>query len=72
MLAIARVIGETAPLLVTVGLTTGLNFNPFPGRMATLPVFAFNSYDQRPACRGSPSSTARGRPRSSSSSSFWR
>jgi phosphate transport system permease protein len=43
-LAIARVIGETAPLLVTVGLTTGLNFNPFAGRMATLPVFAFNSY----------------------------
>jgi phosphate transport system permease protein len=43
-LAIARVIGETAPLLVTVGLTTGLNLNPFSGRMATLPVFAFNSY----------------------------
>src|SRR3954452_24217054 len=43
-LAIARVIGETAPLLVTVGLTTGLNFNPFSGRMATLPVFAYNSY----------------------------
>jgi phosphate transport system permease protein len=43
-LAIARVIGETAPLLVTVGLTTGLNFNPFAGRMATLPVFAYNSY----------------------------
>jgi phosphate transport system permease protein len=43
-LAIARVIGETAPLLVTVGLTTGVNFNPFSGRMATLPVFAFNSY----------------------------
>jgi phosphate transport system permease protein len=36
-LAIARVIGETAPLLVTVGLTTGLNFNPF-GRMTTPPV----------------------------------
>jgi phosphate transport system permease protein len=43
-LAIARVIGETAPLLVTVGLTTGVNFNPFSGRMATLPVFAYNSY----------------------------
>jgi phosphate transport system permease protein len=43
-LAVARVIGETAPLLVTVGLTTGLNFNPFSGRMATLPVFAYNSY----------------------------
>ena len=27
-----------------MGLTTGLNFNPFSGRMATLPVFAYNSY----------------------------
>jgi phosphate transport system permease protein len=44
MLAIARVIGETAPLLVAVGLTTALNFNPFDGRMATLPVFSYLSY----------------------------
>ena len=43
-LAIARVIGETAPLLVTVGTTTGLNFNPFQDRMQTLPVFAYYSY----------------------------
>ena len=43
-LAIARIIGETAPLLVTVGLTTGTNLNPFDGRMATLPVFAYYSY----------------------------
>jgi phosphate transport system permease protein len=43
-IAIARVIGETAPLLIVAGLTTGLNFNPFSGRMTTLPVFAFNSY----------------------------
>ena len=40
-LAIARVIGETAPLLVTVGITNGINFDPFDGRMATLPVFAY-------------------------------
>jgi phosphate transport system permease protein len=40
-LAIARIIGETAPLLVTVGLTNATNTNPFDGRMATLPVFAF-------------------------------
>jgi len=45
-IAIARVIGETAPLLVTVGITTGLNLNPFDGRMATLPVFAYYSYTQ--------------------------
>jgi len=43
-LAIARVIGETAPLLVTVGLTTAVNLNPFDGRMATLPTFAWFSY----------------------------
>jgi len=43
-LAIARVAGETAPLLVTLGITTGSNFNPFDGRMATLPVFAYYEY----------------------------
>ncbi len=43
-LAVARVIGETAPLLIAVGITTGLNFNPFDGRQATLPVFAYYSY----------------------------
>ena len=40
-LAIARVIGETAPLLVTVGITNGTNLDPFDWRMATLPVFAY-------------------------------
>ncbi|GMA41006.1 phosphate ABC transporter permease PstA [Mobilicoccus caccae] len=43
-LAIARVIGETAPLLVTVGITTSYNANPFSGRMATLPVFSYYQY----------------------------
>ncbi len=45
-LAIARVIGETAPLLVTVGTAVGLNLNPFSGRMATLPYFTYISYMQ--------------------------
>jgi phosphate transport system permease protein len=45
-LAIARVFGETAPLLVIAGDTDSLNLNPFDGRMATLPVFAFYSYTQ--------------------------
>jgi phosphate transport system permease protein len=45
-LAVARVIGETAPLLVTVGTTTGTNLNPFSGRMATLPVFSYYQYAQ--------------------------
>lgn len=43
-LAIARVIGETAPLLITLGITTSTNFNPFDSRMATLPVFAYYQY----------------------------
>ncbi len=42
-LAIARVIGETAPLLIIAGTTDSVNFNLFDGRMATLPVFAFSS-----------------------------
>ena len=40
-LAIARVIGETAPLLLIAGLTTRTNTNPFDGSMTTLPVFIF-------------------------------
>lgn len=43
-LAVARVIGETAPLLITLGAVTGVNLNPFDGRMATLPVFSYYSY----------------------------
>ncbi|WP_448641271.1 phosphate ABC transporter permease PstA [Geodermatophilus sp. URMC 63] len=53
-LAVARVVGETAPLLVTVGLITGTNLNPFDGRMATLPVFAFYQLTQ-PGARPQPS-----------------
>ena len=44
MLAIARVIGETAPLLLTAGYTLSLNTNLFDGQMMTLPVFAYNQY----------------------------
>jgi phosphate transport system permease protein len=44
MIALARIIGETAPLLVTTGVFSSLNFNPFDGRMQNLPVFAFNEY----------------------------
>jgi phosphate transport system permease protein len=45
-LSIARVIGETAPLLITLGATTSVNLNPFDGRMASLPVFSYYSYTQ--------------------------
>jgi len=40
-LAIARVIGETAPLLVAIGYARGLNWNPFDGPMNTLAVYAY-------------------------------
>lgn len=46
MLAIARVIGETAPLLLTIGLAADVNWDLFDGRMATLPVFAYRQYQQ--------------------------
>lgn len=44
VLAVARVIGETAPLLVTVGLTQSMNYSLTEGPMMTLPVFVYNSY----------------------------
>lgn len=40
-LAIARVIGETAPLLVAVGYARGLSLNAFEGPMNTLAVYAY-------------------------------
>jgi phosphate transport system permease protein len=45
-LAIARVIGETAPLLIIAGSTDSTNFNLFKDQMMTLPVFIYYSYTQ--------------------------
>jgi len=45
-LAIARVIGETAPLLIIAGSTDSVNFDLFHDQMATLPVFIYYSYTQ--------------------------
>jgi phosphate transport system permease protein len=44
MVAVARVMGETAPLLITTGTFSTTNWNPFSGRMENLPVFSFNHY----------------------------
>ncbi|USQ76839.1 phosphate ABC transporter permease PstA [Ornithinimicrobium cryptoxanthini] len=40
-LAIARVIGETAPLLVAVGFTRAVNVDPTEGPMSNLALFAY-------------------------------
>lgn len=45
-LAMARVIGETAPLLIIAGSTDSVNLNLFGERMMTLPVFIYYSYTQ--------------------------
>jgi phosphate transport system permease protein len=44
MLAIARVMGETAPLLVAAGFSNDFNFNIFEDRMQSLPNFVYYSY----------------------------
>lgn len=44
VLAISRVIGETAPLLITAGFFDRTNTNLFGDRMMTLPVFIYNEY----------------------------
>ncbi len=45
-LAIARVAGETAPLLLILGTARVANWNPFEGAVQTLPVFIFQSLGQ--------------------------
>ena len=44
VLAVSRVIGETAPLLLVAGSIDSVNTNLFQDRMMTLPVFIFNQY----------------------------
>jgi len=45
VLAISRVVGETAPLLVAVGTVDYVNGNLFSGRMMTLPVYIMQEYN---------------------------
>ena len=44
MLAIARVTGETAPVLLLVWGTGFINNNPFKGAQASLPLFIYQQY----------------------------
>lgn len=43
-LAIARIVGETAPLLIIAGFTASMNYNPFNGSMMALPLFVYTQY----------------------------
>lgn len=44
MLAIARVIGETAPIYIAASTTQNFNADPFNNPMSSLPVMAYTSY----------------------------
>src|SRR5690625_4722335 len=44
VLALARVIGETAPLLLVAGFTASMNYNLFSERMMSLPVYVYTQY----------------------------
>ncbi len=47
LLAVARVAGETAPLILLVGYTARINFDPFAGDMATLPMMVWDQLGKR-------------------------
>lgn len=44
MLAVARVMGESAPVLVLVGSSQAINWNPFAGPQASLPLMMLDMY----------------------------
>ncbi|MDA8435951.1 MAG: phosphate ABC transporter permease PstA [Actinomycetales bacterium] len=44
MLAVARVAGETAPLLLTTFLSQSINNDPFSGPQASLPIFIWDQF----------------------------
>lgn len=52
MLSISRVIGETAPLLITAGFAQSMNYNLFHDRMQSLPVYVYTQF----ANQGNPAS----------------
>ncbi|NLW14054.1 MAG: phosphate ABC transporter permease PstA [Trueperella sp.] len=43
-IATARIIGESAPLMITAGTTDFYNYNIFQNQMYTLPVYVYNQY----------------------------
>jgi phosphate transport system permease protein len=47
MLGVARIVGETAPLLLVAGFTDSMNLNLADGRMATLPVYIYSQWQNK-------------------------
>lgn len=41
ILGVARVVGETAPLILLIGASSAVNANPFSGSQAALPLFVY-------------------------------
>ncbi len=42
VLAMARAVGETSPVLLTAGFFKGVNSNPFSGQQTSLPLYIYN------------------------------
>ena len=42
ILAMARAVGETSPVLLTAGFTSGMNANPFSGPQVSLPLYIYS------------------------------
>ena len=49
MLAVARVMGESAPVLILVGATRAMNVNPFDGNQQSLPLQMLQEYNSGPS-----------------------
>jgi phosphate transport system permease protein len=41
LLGLARIVGETAPLILTINANNTTNLNPFSGGIATLPTYVY-------------------------------
>jgi phosphate transport system permease protein len=52
MLGLARVMGETAPLLILVSYAVGINFSPFSDNMGALPTMINSGRDVAPQLPG--------------------
>jgi phosphate transport system permease protein len=53
LLAVARVAGETAPLILLTGYVSQINLNPFSGQQASLPMMVWDQLGKRTGNSGS-------------------